>query len=64
MFDARTYAERASRFSQLSGAARTPEERESYLSIAAGYLRLAKYAAQFPESGTSSAEPVPLDRRS
>jgi hypothetical protein len=45
MTDSRTYAERASRFSQLSEAARSKEEREAFLGIASGYLSLAKQAA-------------------
>jgi hypothetical protein len=45
MSNSRIFAERACRFSQLSSVARSAEERESYLSIAQGYLRLAKQAA-------------------
>jgi hypothetical protein len=45
MPDSRSYAEQACRFSQLSDAATSDEERELLLSIAVGYLGLAKSAA-------------------
>jgi hypothetical protein len=45
MTDSRTYVEKACRFSQLSEAARSKEEREAFLGIAAGYQSLAKLAA-------------------
>ena len=64
MSDSRNYAERASRFSELSGAARSAEERESFLSIAQGYLRLAKHAARAPEPAAPADEPARRERRS
>ena len=45
MSASRIYAENACRFSQLSAAASSDEERELLLGLALGYLRLAKTAA-------------------
>jgi hypothetical protein len=56
MSDSRTYAEQASRFSQLSDAATSDEERELLLSIAVGYLGLAKGAADTAIRGFVAAE--------
>jgi len=55
----RTYAERACYFSQLSSAARSQEERESYLSIAQGYLNLAKQAARLAGGEAEAADSAP-----
>jgi hypothetical protein len=65
MSDSRTYAEQACYFSQLSNAAPSAEERESYLSIAAGYLGLAKHAARpVAGQGLEPLRPARFDRRS
>ena len=56
MSDSRTYAEQACRFSQLSDAATSDEERELLLSIAVGYLGLAKSAADLAIRGFVATE--------
>jgi hypothetical protein len=56
MTDSRTYAEKAGRFSQLSKAARSKEEREAFQGIAAGYLSLAEQAADASPEDVEDAE--------
>jgi len=63
MSDSRTYAEQACYFSQLSNTAPSAEERESYLSIAVGYLGLAKHAARPVGADSAAARAAGFDRR-